>query len=78
VRPFDAQKAALLDRRAHGLFDARFHSTSRQAQHRLAGYWAGIFVRAPGVGGVGVFKSEANGPAGQAPTWPACLTLTST
>jgi len=31
VRPFDAQKAALLDRRAHGLFDARFHSTSRCA-----------------------------------------------
>lgn len=29
VRPFDAQKAALLDRRGRGMFDARFHSTSR-------------------------------------------------
>lgn len=28
IRPYEAQKAALWDRRARGLFDARYHSTS--------------------------------------------------
>ena len=44
VRPFDAQREAIGDRRYLGMYDARFHSTHRCAQAALK---AGLaFVRA--------------------------------
>jgi hypothetical protein len=44
MRPFDVQAAALVDRRGLGMFDARYHSTSR-----LAGSAAGPPATSPPV-----------------------------